>query len=72
MTSCRKIEVIAIFQIYGQFGAIWKQDSGHIASETYIFSLLVTFCLRKTESRTKKNLFWPKNTDISKLKGPWH
>ena len=30
-------DVIAIFRIYGQFGAIWKPDSGGIARKTYIF-----------------------------------
>ena len=28
---------IAIFPIYGQFGAIWKPDSGRIVCKTYIF-----------------------------------
>ena len=30
-------DVIVIFLIYGQFGAIQKPDSGHIACKTYIF-----------------------------------
>ena len=29
--------VIFIFQIYGQFGAIQKPDSGCLVSKTYIF-----------------------------------
>ena len=29
-------DVIAIFPIYGQFGAIWKPDSGRIVRKTYI------------------------------------
>ena len=29
--------IIVIFSVYGQFGAIWKQVSGHIVSKTYIF-----------------------------------
>ena len=29
-------DAIAIFPIYGQFGAIWKPDSGHIVCKTYI------------------------------------
>ena len=29
--------VIDIFSIYGQFGAIWKSDSGHIVYKTFIF-----------------------------------
>ena len=28
-------DVIAIFPIYGQFGAIWKPDSGCIVSKSY-------------------------------------
>ena len=28
-------DVIAIFQISVQFGAIWKPDSGHIICKTY-------------------------------------
>ena len=30
-------EVIVIFPIYGQFGAVRKPDSGRIACKTYIF-----------------------------------
>ena len=30
-------DVIIIFPIYGQFGAIWKPDSGCIVCKTYIF-----------------------------------
>ena len=30
-------DIIVIFPIYGQFGAIWKLDSGRIACKTYIF-----------------------------------
>ena len=30
-------DVIAIFPIYGQFGAIWKPDSGRIVCKIYIF-----------------------------------
>ena len=30
-------DVIAIFPIYGQFGAIWKPDSGRIVCKTYVF-----------------------------------
>ena len=33
-TNC---DVIVIFLIYGQFGAIRKPDSGCIVCETYIF-----------------------------------
>ena len=42
-------DVIVIFLIYGQFGAIWKPDSGRIVT----FSLTVTLYLTKTENRTK-------------------
>ena len=31
------VDVIAIFPIYGQFGAIWKPDSGRIVCKTYNF-----------------------------------
>ena len=30
-------DVIAISLIFGQFGAIWKLDSGRIVCKTYIF-----------------------------------
>ena len=30
-------DVIAIFPIYGQFGGIWKPDSGRIVCKTYFF-----------------------------------
>ena len=30
-------DVIDIFPIYSQFGAIWKKDSGCIVCKTYIF-----------------------------------
>ena len=30
-------DAISIFPIYGQFGAIWKPDSGCIVRKTYIF-----------------------------------
>ena len=32
-----KCDVIDIFPIYGQFGAIQKPDSGRIVCKTYIF-----------------------------------
>ena len=34
LTNC---DVIVIFSIYDQFGAIRKPDSGHIVCKTYIF-----------------------------------
>ena len=48
-------DVITIFPIYGQFGAIWKPDSGPIVCKTYIF-INSTLYLTKTEDRTKKSL----------------
>ena len=30
-------DAIAIFPIYGQFGVIWKPDSGRIVCKTYVF-----------------------------------
>ena len=33
----KSYDVIAIFLIYGQYGVIWKPDSGRIVCETYIF-----------------------------------
>ena len=33
----KNCDVIAIFLIYGQFGAIWKPYSGCIVCKTYIF-----------------------------------
>ena len=47
---------IVIFPIYGQFGATWKQDFGHMIFKIYYLSLIVTFNLIKTEKRTKKYL----------------
>ena len=29
-------DVIVIFPIYGQFGAIWKPDSGHLVRKTVV------------------------------------
>ena len=46
-------DVIVIILIYGQFGAIWKPDSGRIACKTYIF-INSNFYLTKTENRAKK------------------
>ena len=47
--------VIAIFPIYGQFGAISKPHSGCISFKIYIFinSNLLSY---KTENRTKRSL----------------
>ena len=42
-------DVIAIFPLYGQFGAIRKPDSGGIVCKTYIFinSNLLSYKIRK-------------------------
>ena len=50
-----KCDVIAIFPIYGLFGAIRKPNSGCIACQL-TFSLTVAFYFTKTENRTKKSL----------------
>ena len=34
MTSYQEIVTLLFFQIYGQFGAIWKPDSGHRVCKT--------------------------------------
>ena len=47
--------VIFIFTIYSQFGAIRKPDSGRISVQL-TFSLTITFYLTKTENRTKTSL----------------
>ena len=54
----KNCDVVIIFPIYDRFGAIRKPDSGRIVCKTYIFifSLIVTFYLTKTETRTKKSL----------------
>ena len=46
-------DVIVIFFICGQFGAIRKPDFGRIVCKTYD---LINSNLTKTESRTKKSL----------------
>ena len=50
----RNCDVIAIFPLYGQFGAIQKPDSGRITVKL-MFSLSITFYLTKTENSTKKS-----------------
>ena len=77
-------DVIVIFSMHGQFGAIRMPHFGRIVYKL-IFSLLVILYLTKTESRTKiyltqlshycfhfcqKTLMFCKNNpDISKIKG---
>ena len=48
-------DVIIMFPIYGQFGAIRKPGSGCLVFKA-TFSLKVTYYLTKTENRTKKSL----------------
>ena len=48
-------DVIVIFRIFGQFGAVQKPDSRHRVWKV-MFSVIVTFCLTKTENKTKKPL----------------
>ena len=48
-------DVVVIFLIYGQFGAIGLTDSECMGCKTDIF-IIVTFYLTKTENRTKKSL----------------
>ena len=42
--------VIATFLIYGQFGAIWKPDSGRMVCKTSIFINNNFFYLTKIEN----------------------
>ena len=48
-------DVNVIFWIFAQFAAIQRSDSGHRVCKSYV-SVIVTFCLTKTENRTKKSL----------------
>ena len=73
-------DIIAIFLIYGQFGAILKRDSRSIICKTYIFikSNLLSYKNRKQNEKIfntsltllfwMKEIFLPKNADISKTK----
>ena len=56
--------VIIIFPIYDQFGAIRTPDSGRAVCKA--FSLIVTFYHSKTENRTKKSL-----TQLSRYSFEW-
>ena len=47
-------DVIVIFQIFCQYGAVWRLDSGHRVQK--LFLVMVTFCLTEAENRTKKSL----------------
>ena len=35
--------VILNFRIFGQFGAVWKPDSGHRLCKKYVFSNLLSY-----------------------------
>ena len=48
-------DVVVIYVIHGQFGAIQKPDSGRIDYKNYIFHYK-TYYLTKTDNRTKKSL----------------
>ena len=45
-------DVIVIFRIFGQFGGRIPDTE----SEKVMFSVIVTFCLIKTQNRTKRSL----------------
>ena len=77
-------DVIVIFPIYGQFGAIRKADSGGIVYKKYIFinSSLLSYknwkktqvsltCTALTILLWVKVLFWPKMADFME-KNCWH
>ena len=49
-TNC---DVIVIFLVYGQFGAIWKPNSGRIVCKTYIFINSNLFILQKLKLELK-------------------
>ena len=54
----RNCNVIVIFPIYSQFGAIWKLDSRGIVCKTYVFissNKKFSFYVTKTENRTAKS-----------------
>ena len=46
-------DTIAIFPIYGQFGAIRKPNSGGIVCETYVFTNSNLFILEKMKAKLK-------------------
>ena len=60
-------DVITIFPIYGQFGAIWKPDSGPMVSDA--------IALSKGTIVVKKILivdFFKKMLTSAKLRGSWY
>ena len=38
ITSCQKIDIVVIFWIFGQFGAVWRPDSDHRVCRSCVFS----------------------------------
>ena len=74
------VKKIDIFPIYGQFGAIWKPDSGRLVCKTYIFinSNLLSYKNWKKKYRISNTaltllpwitiLFPPKNADFLQKK----
>ena len=53
LESC---DVLVIFPVYGQFGAIWKLNSGDAESVKLTFALRASLYLTKSENRTKKSI----------------
>ena len=51
----KNCDVIVIFRIFSQFGAVRRPVSG-TESAKVMFSVIAAFCLTKTENRTKKSL----------------
>ena len=47
-------DVTVIFRIFGKSGVVRRPDSGHRVN--VMLSVTATFCLTKTENRTKKSL----------------
>ena len=54
----KNCDVIVIFRIFGKFGAVRRPDSEHRVWKSCLQSqsVIVTFCLTKSENRTKKSL----------------
>ena len=72
-TNC---DIIVVFPIFGQFGAILKPDCKRIVSKTYIFNKGNLFSYKNRKQNKKisntaikillwiKVLLWPKNADF--------
>ena len=59
-------DVIAIFMIYDQFGAIQKLDSGRIVWKTYIFINGNLLCCKKVKTELKNLLHSSHTIALSK------